>query len=262
MPAKGTYALALDGEKRQVASISSNPGHALGTGIVPHEKARLVADRLLAPDLFSGWGVRTLSSEHPSFNPFGYHLGTVWPVENATFVLACKRYGLDDHVERLATAIFDAARASPESRLPEAFGGQDRAGTSAPAMYPDANRPQAWSASAVVQILQILLGLYPFAPLGILGLVRPRLPEWVPEVTLRNLRVGDAELDLRFERRSDGSASHHVERQRGSLLIVPAGPPEDASGRPRPWLEALEQAALARMPGRLVRAARIAVGLE
>jgi hypothetical protein len=113
-----------------------------------------------------------------------------------------------------------------------------------------------------VQLVQVLLGLYPFAPLHLLSVIRPRLPAWLPEVTLRNLRVGRATVDLRFTRRKDGSAGHKVLRKDGTLMIVPAGPPVDVSGKPRPFTEALSQAAIGRAPGRLVRAARIAIGLE
>jgi hypothetical protein len=113
-----------------------------------------------------------------------------------------------------------------------------------------------------VQALQVSLGLYPFAPLRVLGLVRPRLPMALPEVTLRNLRVGRATVDIRFERRPDGSASHRVLRRHGPVLVVEAGPPADASGTPRPWIEAAQLAGLRRAPGRLVRAARIAIGVE
>jgi glycogen debranching enzyme len=262
MPEEGFYALALDAHGEQVRSITSNPGHALGTGIVPPRFARRVATRLLDHDLFSGWGVRTLASGHPSYNPLAYHLGTVWPVENATFALGCKRYGLDAQVDRISGAVLDAAAAMSEQRLPEALTGHPRELGLGPAPYPDACAPQAWSASAVVQLVQLMLGLYPFAPLRVLALVRPRLPEWLPEVTLRNVRVGRATVDLRFSRYGDGSASHTVLRSTGSLLVVPAGPPVDVSGQSRPWLEVLGQAALERAPGRLVRAARIAVGLE
>jgi glycogen debranching enzyme len=262
MPEAGYYALALDRDGRQVRSITSNPGHALGAGIVPVETARQLADRLLSPALFSGWGVRTLADDDLSYNPLAYHLGTVWPVEQATFVLGCKRYGLDDHVDRLVEAVLEAAAASPERRLPEALTGHRRAPGLGPAAYPNACVPQAWSASAVVQLLQTSLGVYPFAPLRVLALVRPRLPASIPEVTLRNLRVGGATLDIRFERRSDGTASHKVLRRRGALLVVEAGPPADARDHGRPWLEAAQIAGLRRAPGRLVRAARIAIGLE
>jgi hypothetical protein len=110
--------------------------------------------------------------------------------------------------------------------------------------------------------VQVMLGIYPYAPLHVLALVRPRLPEWMPELTLRNLRIGDAVADIRFTRSQDGSANHTVLRQDGQLFVVPVGPPADASGQPRPWFESIGKAALDRAPGRLVRAARIAVGLD
>jgi glycogen debranching enzyme len=262
MPREGFYAMALDAEGRQVGSVGSNPGHALAAGIVPPERARLVADRLLSSAMFSGWGVRTLSSEHPSYNPLAYHLGAVWPVENATIALGLKRYGLDDHLDRLAEALFEGAAASPEGRLPEALTGHRRLPSVPPAAYPDACSPQAWSASAVIQTLQLALGLYPFAPLRMLAIVRPRLPRSVPELTLRNVRVGTASTDLQFTRNADGSARLKVLRKDGTLFITPAGPPANAVGTPRPWFEEVERAALRRAPGALVRAARIAIGLE
>lgn len=258
MPEAGFYAIALDGRKQQVRSIASNPGHALGTGIVPRDVAESVADRLLAPDLFSGWGVRSLSEDHPSYNPFAYHLGCVWPVEQATFALGLKRYGLDRHLERLAEGMFDAAFASPIGRLPEALTGHGRDVVRAPVPYPTANVPQAWSSSALIQLVQIMLGLYPFAPLRILAIVRPRLPVWAPELTVTALRVGGSVIDLHFRRRADGSASWHVIRRRGPLIVVGASPPDDV-GRGS-LLERLEVAALDRAPGRLARAARLAIG--
>jgi glycogen debranching enzyme len=252
------YAMALDGRKTPAHSIGSNAGHALAAGIVPAEHARAIADRLMAPDMFSGWGVRTLSDGHPSFNPFAYHLGSVWPVEQATFALGFRRYGLDRHLDRLVEAVFAAAFASPDGRLPEALTGHPRDEVPTPVPYPAANVPQAWSASALVQLVQIMLGLYPFAPLHALTIVRPRLPAWAPSLTLRRLRVSSAVVDLRFDRRSDGSASWQVIGQRGRLVVVPAGPPNDL-GSPS-WLDRLELAALDRAPGRLARAARIALG--
>jgi glycogen debranching enzyme len=262
MPREGFYAMAIDAEGDQVASIGSNPGHALASGIVPPEHARMVADRLMSPALFSGWGVRTLSAEHPSYNPLAYHLGAVWPVENATIALGLKRYGLDDHLDRLAEALLEGAAASPEGRLPEALTGHPRLPNVPPTPYPDACSPQAWSASAVVQTLQLMLGLYPFAPLRMLATIRPRLPMSVPEVTLRNVRVGGATADLRFTRNPDGSAKTKVIRQDGTLFVAPSGPPANATGTSRSWFEQLERAALRRAPGPLVRAARIAIGLE
>ncbi|HEX6939199.1 MAG TPA: glycogen debranching N-terminal domain-containing protein [Longimicrobiales bacterium] len=256
--ADGFYAMALDPDKRPVRSIGSNAGHALGAGIVPRERARAVADRLMAPDLFSGWGVRTLSAAHPSYNPLGYHLGTVWPVENATFALGFKRYGLDQHVERLATGMFAAAAHFHRLRLPEALGGHGAAESPIPTVYPGANSPQAWSAGAVVQLVQILLGLYPFAPARTLLLVRPRLPAWLEEVTLRGIRVGEARISLRFRREEDGHAAHEVLEREGTLHLLEPPPPDavDDLG----WLDRLEAWLLAHAPGRRARAARIALG--
>jgi glycogen debranching enzyme len=261
MEDEGFYAMALDAQKRPVRSIGSNPGHALAAGVVPREHARALADRLLAPDLFSGWGVRTLSSEHPAYNPLAYHLGTVWPVENANFALGCKRYGLDDHAERIVAALFSAAGYFAHCRLPEALAGYAREPGMPPSFYPRACSPQAWSASATVQLVQVLLGLYPFAPARLLTLVRPRLPEWLPVLTLRNLRVGDATLTLRFERQKDGSAAHEVIERDGLVAVVEAPPPNDISGEGS-WKEAVERRLLEHAPGRLARALRLAIGLD
>jgi glycogen debranching enzyme len=258
MPDEDYYALALDGRKRQVRTIASNAGHALGAGIVPIEHARAVADRLLSPELFSGWGVRSLSARHPSYDPFAYHLGAVWPVEQATFALGCKRYGLHDHLDRLAAAILDVAVGSEGWHVPEAITGHDRAVVGVPVPYPEANRPQAWSASALIQTVQILLGLYPFAPMRVLAVVDPRLPAWLPELTVERLRIGRASVDLRFRRRDDGSADWRVIGRRGSLLVIPAGPPDAV--RPAA-LGRLERVVLGHAPGRLARAARLALGL-
>jgi glycogen debranching enzyme len=259
MPGEGFYAMALDPDGAQVTSLGSNAGHALAAGIVPRDHARAVAERLLADDMFSGWGVRTLSSGHPSFNPWAYHLGSVWPVENATFALGFKRHGFDDLVERIVTPMLDAAARLPGVRLPEVIGGQSRSDTGFPVAYPEANAPQAWSASATIQLVQIMLGLYPFAPMRILALVRPRLPEGIDELTLRNIRVGDARVSIRFKRRADGSAAHKVIGRRGTLLVVSAPPPDAASHQD--IRETVSALALAKAPGTLARAGRIALGI-
>jgi glycogen debranching enzyme len=254
------YAMALDREKRPVRSISSNPGHALGAGLVPRERARTVADRLLSPELFSGWGVRTLSTLHPSYNPLGYHLGTVWPVENATFLLGFKRYGLDEHADRLMTALFDAASFFSATRLPEAISGDGPDRAAVPVPYPGANSPQAWTASAMIQIVQLMVGLYPFAPGRILALIRPRLPSWLPELTLRNVRVGDAVVSLRFVRRADGSAAHEVLHQTGRLLTLNVPPPNDTGDGDGSWIDEAKAWLLRHAPGRKAREIRLALG--
>ena len=260
LPDEGFYAMALDADKRTVGSIGSNPGHALGAGIVPREHAKRVADRLLEPDLFSGWGIRTLSADHPSYNPFAYHLGTVWPVEQATFALGFKRYGLDDHAERLIGGMIAAASEFRDLRLPEVVSGLSREESPVPVPYPNANCPQAWTASATIQLVQLLLGLYPFAPLNLLALVRPRLPAGIDAITIRRLQIGMATVSLRFERRADGSAGHEILEQDGRLLLVEAPPPQDvAAASP---VDALKAWAIEHAPGRQARALRIGLGLE
>ena len=260
LPDEHFYAIALDPDKQAVRSIASNPGHALGAGLVPIEHARACADRLMAPDMFSGWGIRTLSRDHPSYNPIAYHLGTVWPVENATFALGFKRYGLDEHVDRLATGIFDAVAHFRSCRLPEALGGHGREETPIPTAYPRSNSPQAWSASAIVQLVQTMLGLYPFAPAHVIALVRPRLPEWLPTVTVRNVRVGSATASIRFERGRDGSTAFDVIDKRGPLFAVEMPAPQDVNPSAQSWDEGVRSWLLERAPGRLASALRLALG--
>ncbi|HEX8170708.1 MAG TPA: glycogen debranching N-terminal domain-containing protein [Thermoanaerobaculia bacterium] len=221
MEEEGFYALALDADGKQVRSIASNAGHCIATAIADDAHVARVTERLFADDLFSGWGIRTLSSRHPAYNPYSYHLGSIWPVEHGTFALGFMRYGLHERAQQLARAQFEAAALFDFHRLPELFGGQPRdAEHPFPAVYPNANSPQAWSASTVFCLLQAMLGLYPYAPLRML-IVDPHLPDWLPEVTLRDLRVGDATVTIRF--RGDG---YRVLRKRGKLHVVQ---------QPMPW---------------------------
>jgi glycogen debranching enzyme len=222
----GFLALGLDASGRQIRSIASNPGHCLAAGIVDATLAGRTADRLLRDDLFNGWGIRTLSARNAAYNPFSYHRGSVWPVEQGTFVLGFVRYGLHAHAERLARATFEAAALFDFCRLPELFSGHQRDEAHPfPALYPQANSPQAWSASAVLIVVQSMLGLYPYAPQHLL-LVDPHLPEWLPELTVSNLRVGNARVDLRFFREANGSTDYRVLDVRGKLHVV---------RQPSPW---------------------------
>jgi glycogen debranching enzyme len=262
MPEENFYAVALGPDKKRVGSIASNPGHALAAGLVPAAHAAQCADRLMAADMFSGWGIRTLSRNHPSYNPLAYHLGSVWPVENATFAMGFKRYGLDAHVERLATGMCDAVAHFRSYRLPEALGGHGREETPVPTVYPESNAPQAWSASAVVMLVQTLLGIYPFAPAHVLALVRPRLPEWLPAVTIRNIRVGTETASIRFERGRDGSTAFDVIENSGRLFVVEMPPPQDVDPSGRSWDEAVRSWLLERLPGKLASSLRLALGFE
>jgi glycogen debranching enzyme len=249
-----------------VRTIASDPGHAMAAGLVPPDRARAVADRMLADDLFSGWVVRTLSTTHPSYNPFAYHLGTVWQVENATFALGFKRYGLDEHVERLATALIDATvhveRTRRGAAPAGAIVGHARRPGAAPTFYPQANAPQAWSASAIVQLVQVQLGLIPFAAAKTLALVRPRLAPRLPGVVLRRVRVSDAEVSFRLRRMENGHAEHEVFDRAGTVHVIDVPPPVDL-GRERGHLvHRLERWSVVHAPGTTARALRIAMGLE
>ncbi len=212
-------ALALDPDKRPVRSIADNPGACLAYGIVDADKAQAVADRLMAPDLFSGWGIRTLSSEHPAYNPLAYHLGTVWPFANALTGFGFKRYGFDPMLHRVAHSLFDASQLFHLDRLPEVFGGHPRDRRHPhPSIYPGACAPQAWSASAVVMLVQSMLGLTPLALRNTL-IVDPDLPEWLPEVTLEGVQVGEARVDLHFWREDSGFTDHKVVQASGGLTV-------------------------------------------
>lgn len=247
METEGFFALGLDARKRQIKSIGSNPGHCLATAIVEESLVAKTAERLMREDLFTGWGVRTLSSENPAFNPHSYHRGSVWPVENGTFALAFMRYGLHEEVERVCRAQFEAAALFDFYRLPELFTGHQRDGAHPfPALYPQGNSPQAWSASAVFTLLQSLLGLYPYAPLNML-LLDPHLPEWLPEITLSNLHVGGAVITLRYYRKEGGASDYEVLDKRGTLHVL---------RQPSPWsltasfAERLKDALTSLLPGR------------
>jgi glycogen debranching enzyme len=197
----GTYALALQEGTRQARAIASNAGHALWTGIASPERAQSTARRLMAADMFSGWGIRTLSSSAPRYNPIGYHLGTVWPHDNAMIGVGFRQYGLDDPAMRLLASMIEAAGHFPHQRLPELFAGFERGEYAAPVSYPVACHPQAWSAASVPYLMQSLLGLEPDAFDRRLRIARPVLPSFVHELELRDLAVADARVDLLFERR-------------------------------------------------------------
>ena len=206
--ASGTYAYALDGEKKPVLSVVSNPGHCLWSGIIPPDRARRVMERLTAPDMWSGWGIRTLSAEHKSFNPYAYQLGAVWPHDNSIIAMGFKRYGFADEAASVARDISRAASYFRNSQLPELYAGIQRDGTNFPVQYLGANVPQAWAAGSAFLLLQAMLGLVPDAPKGKL-FIDPVLPAWLPDVTLTDLTVGREQLSIRFRREGDVT-SHEV----------------------------------------------------
>jgi glycogen debranching enzyme len=228
LPEQQFFALALDPEKRPARSISSNVGHCLASGIIADEHVPPVVGRLFAPDMFSGWGIRTLSSEHPSYNPISYHLGSVWSVENGTIAFGLRRYGLDARTLDLFEALVDLAMLYDGYRVPECVGGYARAEFPHPGAYPRANAPQAWNQSVLPLLLQTILGLQPVAPLHLLA-VDPILPAWLPEITIDGLRLGDTTATVRFRRRENGHTDADVVRHRGPLHLVRQPPPESLS---------------------------------
>jgi glycogen debranching enzyme len=202
--ARGYYAYTLDGEKRPVFSLASNIGHCLWSGIVPPDRAARVVERLMQPDMWSGWGIRTLSAQHCAFNPYGYQLGAVWPHDNAIIAAGFKRYGYAAEAARIARDISAAASHFQLNQLPELYAGLHRRDGGFPVQYLGANVPQAWAAGAAFMLLQAMLGIIPAAPERLLY-VDPVLPHWLPDVTLIDLRVGDQIFDIRFS--GEGAAT-------------------------------------------------------
>ena len=193
----GFYVLALDGEKKKVSTVASNAGHCLWSGIVPPERAGKVVKRLMAPDMWSGWGIRTLSALHPAFNPYNYQTGSVWPHDNAIIALGFKRYGFGAEAARIARDISDAGGHFLLNQLPELYTTIERDEKSFPVQYLGANVPQAWAAGSVFALLQAILGVVPDAPRGKLYL-DPLLPKWIPDLTVFDLHVGRDRFDIRF----------------------------------------------------------------
>jgi len=203
LPEQRYYAFCRQADGQFSHSIASNAAHALWTGIVDPRRARAIVKRVLQPDMFSGWGIRTLSSEDRSYNPVDYQLGSVWPHDNAMIVAGMHRYCFKDEANQVFTAIMQAATKFEHFRLPEVFAGYDRSFASKPVKYPVACNPQAWAAGSIPYMLASILGLRPDAFNRRLYIDYPQLPPWLDSVMVRQLRVGQAEVDLRYERSED-----------------------------------------------------------
>ena len=208
------YAMALDGDKRRADAIASNAGHCLWSGIASPDRARRVIDRLMAPDMFSGWGIRTYAAGQPGYNPIGYHSGTVWPHDVSLIAAGFKRYGRHEDANRLVGRMFEAAQHFADFRLPELFCGFDRDHSPVPVPYPVACSPQAWAAGSLFLFLETMLGLRPHADRRELELARPELPEWLQKVTVNNLRVGEGTVDLLFHRWRGGTSAEVLRKSR------------------------------------------------
>jgi glycogen debranching enzyme len=219
----GCYALALDGEKRLVRSISSNPGHLLWCGLPSPERAVRVARRLLSDDMFSGYGVRTLSTAHRRYNPLSYQLGSVWPHDSALFAAGLVRYGLRPEAAQVFRGILDAAGTFEQSRLPELFCGFDR-DEGPPVPYEKANVPQAWAAAAPILAAQLFLGLLPDVANGRCHL-SPWLPEWLPELELSGIEIGDGCLDVKIARSGNDVRLEHAKHPSIEITLGTASGP-------------------------------------
>src|SRR5437870_3091731 len=191
------WAMGLDGDKKRIETVTSNPGHALWTGLLRGKEARPTVERFLADDMLCGWGIRSLSSRARTFNPMSYHNGSVWPHDNALIALGMKRAGADIAARDVASQIFEAGLRFPGSRLPELWCGfgRDRRYRSTPAQYPVSCSPQAWAAGSAFMLLQALLGLEVDAFDGVVRL-RPVLPNWLGRVSFRKLRVAGTQIDF------------------------------------------------------------------
>jgi glycogen debranching enzyme len=201
----GFYAYALDGDKKKVLSVASNAGHCLWCGIVPPERAKKVVERLMAPDMWTGWGIRTLSANNPAFNPYNYQTGSVWPHDNAIIALGFKYYGFGPEAARIAHDLSVAASYFRLNQLPELYTAFDREETNFPVQYVGANVPQAWAAGSAFMLTQALLGFLPDAPRSKLY-VDPSLPPWLPDLAVYDIRLGKHKLDIRFWREGGSTA--------------------------------------------------------
>ncbi len=202
MEEEGFYCLGLDNNKQQIKSIASNPGHLLWSGIVPQERSQKLVERLFQADMWCGWGVRTLSAKNPAYNPISYQQGSVWPHDNSIIAAGLKRYGYHKQANRIAEGIFAAASYFQAGRMPELFAGIERQDNNFPVPYPDANIPQAWAAGSIFLLIRSILGLEADAPQRKLK-VQPNLPKCLPDLELKNLSVGDANVSLRFWREEE-----------------------------------------------------------
>jgi glycogen debranching enzyme len=206
----GEVAFALDGSKRPLRTATSNPGHCLWMGILDPVRGRQAGERLLEVDLFSGWGLRTLSDRHPAYDPHEYQRGSVWPHDTVIAAAGLRRYGMVEHAWRLLHGLLAAVSSFEYVQMPELFSGLSRSGLSVPVPYANANVPQAWGAGAVLHAVQVLLGLTADLPAGRLY-VDPALPEWCPSLSLDRVQLGPHVVRLRARRRRDGSSDVDVD---------------------------------------------------
>lgn len=218
-----TYILALDGKKRPCRVKTSNAGHALFSGIASRAHAERVVRTLMAPDSFSGWGIRTVATSEARYNPMSYHNGSVWPHDNALIARGMASYGFKDAAMTVFTGLFDAAIAMEAHRLPELFCGFPRVTGDRPTIYPIACSPQSWSSAAVFMLLQSCLGLTVRGAHRQVYLYNPALPESIQAVRIRDLKVGNGSVDLDMQRYPTDVVTNLVRRKGDVGLVVVKG---------------------------------------
>jgi glycogen debranching enzyme len=219
VPSRGFYAMGLDAEKKPLEVIASNPGHLLFSRIISKERARVVGNRLMRDDMFSGWGWRTMSQEERVFNPLSYHRGSVWPHDNSIIAYGMALNDMRDGALRILTSLYQTASSFRDYRLPELFCGVQRREYDEPVHYPVSCSPQAWASGAMFLILSAVLGLHPSAPRKELNIINPQLPDWLDHLHLRNLRIGRSRVGLDFSRRGDRTFCNVVDVEGEKLLV-------------------------------------------
>ena len=219
MPSRSFYAMALDSEKQQIQVIASNPGHLLWNRAIGKDRMKAVVNHLVADDMFSGWGLRTMSAAERVFNPLSYHRGSVWPHDNSLCVhgMALNEYRED--ATKVFTALFQAALRFRDFRLPELFCGVQRRDYDDPVHYPVSCSPQAWASGSMFLMLTSILGIRPSAPRKELNVVNPELPDWLDYLHIRNLRIGKSRVGLDFTRRGKRTFCNVVDVEGDKLLV-------------------------------------------
>ncbi len=219
LPDYGCYAMALDADKKPLEVVSSNAGQLLFSRIIGRDKARLVTQRMMRQDMFSGWGWRTLSADEKVFNPLSYHRGSVWPHDNSLIA-----HGMALHEQRqpaiqILTTLFQAALNFRDYRLPELFCGVHRRENDEPVHYPVSCSPQAWASGSMFLILSSVLGIRPSAQRKELNIINPELPEWLEWLRIRNLRIGNSRIGLDFTRREHRTFCNVVDVEGDKLAV-------------------------------------------
>jgi glycogen debranching enzyme len=215
-----TYAIALDGSKQPCRVRTSNAGHCLFAGIAAGQHARRAATTLTNETSFSGWGIRTVASSEARYNPMSYHNGSIWPHDNALIAAGFARYGLKESAAMVLTGLLDATLFFDLHRLPELFCGFPRRPGESPTLYPVACAPQAWASGAIFLLLEACLGLSVSAPEQTVVFSKPILPAFLPKVSIRDLKVGDARVDLLLTRHDEGDVGVNVLRRNGALEVL------------------------------------------